>query len=156
MTDSTSNTSAADNAGPLPAVSNPFSSQPTGLVETIFAETLGLSMHNAVASQQSSQMTTAASITNACARLLQSPVPKAPQKKEKEKKAEAEPAKAAAEPAQAPVEAPPAKKKFNIMNFLKPKKKTQESTERTEPTASTTDDDGAETQATQEPTEAKS
>ena len=59
----------------LAAHNNPFSSQPTGLVETTFAETIGLSMHNAVTNQQSSQMTTSASITNACARLLQTPAP---------------------------------------------------------------------------------
>ena len=54
---------------------NPFSNQPTGLVETTLAETLGLSMHNAVSNQQSAQITASASITNACARLLQAPVP---------------------------------------------------------------------------------
>lgn len=48
-----------------------FSNQSTGLLETTLADTLGLSMHNAVSSQQQSQMTTAASVTNACARLLQ-------------------------------------------------------------------------------------
>ncbi|NOI27093.1 RebB family R body protein [Vibrio coralliilyticus] len=48
-----------------------FSSQPTSLLETTLADTLGLSMHNAVSTQQQSQMTTAASVTNACARLLQ-------------------------------------------------------------------------------------
>jgi hypothetical protein len=123
MTDTTDNVT--------PAVSNPFSGQPTGLVETTFAETLGLSMHNAVTTQQSSQMTTAASITNACARLLQAPVPVAPAKKEK-----------APEPAPPPAatEPPPAKKRFNIMNFLKPKKKTDDgtTTQSTEPTISDT------------------
>ncbi|WP_216825044.1 RebB family R body protein [Agarilytica rhodophyticola] len=62
---------------------NPFSSQATGLVETTFAETLGLAMHNAVTNQQNSQMTASASITNACARLLQSPTPKKPKPKSK-------------------------------------------------------------------------
>lgn len=56
-----------------PAEINPFSSQSTGLVETTFAETLGLSMHNAITNQQNAQMTASASITNACARLLQTP-----------------------------------------------------------------------------------
>ena len=123
-----------DNA--TPAVSNPFSGQPTGLVETTFAETLGLSMHNAVTTQQSAQMTTAASITNACARLLQTPVPSAPAKKEKK------PEKAAAPETtpEAPPEPPKAKKKFNLMNFLKPKKKTEKEAApvRTEPTTSDT------------------
>ncbi|WP_367990652.1 RebB family R body protein [Vibrio sp. NTOU-M3] len=48
-----------------------FSPQATGLLETTLADTLGLSMHNAITNQQQSQMTTAASVTNACARLLQ-------------------------------------------------------------------------------------
>ncbi|WCN09853.1 RebB family R body protein [Marinomonas mediterranea] len=48
-----------------------FSAQPTTLLETTLTDTLGLSMHNAVTNQQQSQMTTAASVTNACARLLQ-------------------------------------------------------------------------------------
>ncbi|MCF2859257.1 RebB family R body protein [Pseudoalteromonas sp. SMS1] len=51
----------------------PFSQQATSMTETTLAETLGLSMHNAVTSQQHAQMTTAASITNACARLLKTP-----------------------------------------------------------------------------------
>lgn len=137
MSDTTSNTAEAESGTALPAVSNPFSAQPTTMVETTFAETLGLSMHNAVTSQQSSQMTTAASITNACARLLQSPIPPAPAKKEKEPE---QAATEEAEPeAQAPAEEPPAKKKFNIMKFLKPKKKADETAEtRTEPTASDT------------------
>ncbi|CAG8999209.1 MAG: hypothetical protein CENE_01178 [Candidatus Celerinatantimonas neptuna] len=48
-----------------------FSPQPSTLIETTLADTLGLSMHNAIVNQQQSQMTTAASVTNACARLLQ-------------------------------------------------------------------------------------
>ena len=124
-----------DNA--TPAVSNPFSGEPTGLVETTFAETLGLSMHNAVTTQQSAQMTTAASITNACARLLQAPVPAAPAKKEKAP--EPEKAKVPEVP-ETPPEPPKAKKKFNLMNFLKPKKKAEKEAapERTEPTTSDT------------------
>ncbi|GLQ73432.1 RebB family R body protein [Vibrio penaeicida] len=55
-----------------------FSVQPTSLLETTLADTLGLSMHNAVTSQQQSQMTTAASVTNACARLLQTQIKPAP------------------------------------------------------------------------------
>lgn len=52
-----------------------FSTQPTTMLETTLTDTLGLSMHNAIMSQQQSQMTTAASITNACARLLQAQPP---------------------------------------------------------------------------------
>lgn len=48
-----------------------FSAQPTTLIETTLAETLGLSMHNAIANQQQSQMTMQASLTKACERLLQ-------------------------------------------------------------------------------------
>ncbi|MGF1714547.1 RebB family R body protein [Photobacterium chitinilyticum] len=68
---STDQRNTIENEGPL-TTQQAFSSQPTELVETTFAETIGLSMHNAVANQQQSQMTTAASVTNACARLLQS------------------------------------------------------------------------------------
>ena len=118
------------------AVSGQLSGQPTSLVETTFAETIGLSMHNAVTSQQSSQMTTAASITNACARLLQTgvPVKKAPAKKEKKaKEPEAQPEQAQPE-SDKNQDAKP-KKKFNLMNFLKPKNKNTQDAERTEPTA---------------------
>lgn len=114
------------------AVSGQMSGQPTGLVETTFAETIGLSMHNAITSQQSSQMTTAASVTNACARLLQTGVPvrKAPAKKEKKpQEPAAEPEQAAPKGENKPEDKP--KKKFNIMNFLKPKSKSEDSTERT-------------------------
>lgn len=52
-----------------------FSEQPTTIAETTMAETIGLTMHNLVASQQQSQVTTAASVTNACARLLAIPQP---------------------------------------------------------------------------------
>lgn len=71
MSDTNSNEAGA--ANPPTTQANPFSNQATGLLETTFAETLGLSMHNAVSNQQSSQMTTSASVTNACARLLQAP-----------------------------------------------------------------------------------
>ena len=95
-------------------VHNPFSNQPTGLVETTFAETLGLSMHNAIFNQQSSQMTTSASITNACARLLQTPVPLAlkPQEPEEEEIEEIE--------EEIDIQKP--KKRFNIFKFLKSNK----------------------------------
>ena len=67
-----------------------FSEQPTTIAETTMAETIGLSMHNLVANQQQSQVTTSASVTNACARLLAipqasptkpEPKPEAPKKK---------------------------------------------------------------------------
>lgn len=97
-----------------------FSNQPTGLVETTFAETIGLSMHNAISNQQNSQMTTAASITNACARLLQAPAP--PLKPEKVEKKEPEPEpKVEQETELKENSQPPKKKRFNILNFLKNK-----------------------------------
>ncbi len=61
-----------------------FSEQPTTIAETAMAETIGLTMHNLVANQQQSQVTTAASITNACARLLAIPQP-SPQPESKKK-----------------------------------------------------------------------
>lgn len=111
--------SPADSSNPEPQASivNPFSVQPTGLVETTFAETLGLSMHNAISNQQSSQMTTSASITNACARLLQAPMPV----KAKKDKGEAEEQGTDEE-----LEKTPPKKRFNVMNFLKRNNKDEE------------------------------
>ncbi|RSD26951.1 RebB family R body protein [Vibrio pectenicida] len=50
-----------------------FSDQPTSIAETTLSETIGLTMHNLVANQQQSQVTTSASVTNACARLLAIP-----------------------------------------------------------------------------------
>lgn len=117
------------------ADNNPFSHQPTSMVEATLAETLGLSMHNAITNQQSAQMTTAASITNACARLLQTPT---------HLPASAQPNNATTAPAVLPLEqhadiedvepeeeaAPPAsqKKRFNLFNFLgkKPKEPTDD------------------------------
>ncbi|NGN96233.1 hypothetical protein G5S52_00755 [Grimontia sp. S25] len=101
-----------------------FSNQSTGLLETTLADTLGLSMHNAVSNQQQSQMTTAASVTNACARLLQTqakPSNFGPIE-------EAEPAivvtaedRLGRSPASETLteEEPQTKKKFSLMGFLK-------------------------------------
>lgn len=61
-----------------------FSEQPTTITETTLAETIGLSMHNLVVNQQQSQVTTAASVANACVRLLSIPQA-APQPKPKKK-----------------------------------------------------------------------
>ncbi|RBP53106.1 RebB family R body protein [Arenicella xantha] len=46
-------------------------SQSIGLLEMVSAETLGMSMHNAVTAQQNSQMSTSASVTASCAKMLQ-------------------------------------------------------------------------------------
>ena len=110
------------NDGSQDNITNPFSVQPTGLVETTFAETLGLSMHNAITNQQSSQMTTAASITNACARLLQAPLPVKAGKDKDEENTDGEPQDEELE------QAPP-KKRFNVMNFLKRNKTEEQSDE---------------------------
>lgn len=97
MSDTNSNEAGAT---PPPTIqANPFSNQATGLLETTFAETLGLSMHNAVSNQQSSQMTTSASVTNACARLLQVPaVIRATAEKNKDKTTEQSEPDSAAQP----------------------------------------------------------
>ena len=119
----------------VPEDNHPFSQQPTSMVEATLAETLGLSMHNAITNQQSAQMTTSASITNACARLLQTPThlpastqqthaapqaPPAPLQLEQDADIEdVEPEKEVTPP-------PPQKKRFNLFNFLgkKPKEST--------------------------------
>lgn len=59
---------------------SPFSAQPTSFIETTFAGSLGISMHNEVSGQQSARLTSLASTTNACKLLLQTkaqpPAPK--------------------------------------------------------------------------------
>ncbi|BFM50405.1 RebB family R body protein [Marinomonas sp. THO17] len=113
-----------------------FSVQPTSLLETTLTDTLGLSMHNAVTNQQQSQMTTAASITNACARLLKthSVVAKPKPKAEEKASANEDHTKEASAAAQdtSPPEDPPAKKKaLNVKGFLKAKKGAED--EQTQP-----------------------
>jgi|GEM_PF-3323570 len=49
-----------------------FDHQSTGLVDVTFAETLGLSMHNAVNAQLNAQMAASSSVTSACTRILSS------------------------------------------------------------------------------------
>lgn len=103
-----------------------FSVQPTGLLETTLTDTLGLSMHNAVTNQQQSQMTTAASITNACARLLKTHSVVA-KPKAKVEEAPAKEGDATAKTNDAPNnvpgdESPPKKKALNVKGFLKGKK----------------------------------
>ena len=50
-----------------------FSEQPTSLIETTLVETLGLSMHNAVSTQQSSQVQGNAAVANTMSMLLSIP-----------------------------------------------------------------------------------
>lgn len=73
MSDETTSNTAPEIGSLKGTVSGPMTEQATGIVDTIFAETLGLGMHNAVSSQLNSQMTTSASVTSACARLLKTP-----------------------------------------------------------------------------------
>ncbi|KZN39645.1 RebB family R body protein [Pseudoalteromonas luteoviolacea] len=115
----------------------PFSQQATSMTETTLAETLGLSMHNAVTSQQHAQMTTAASITNACARLLKTPgTPPAPGNNKAPADEEGDEVMIA-EPAEAEPSKKEKKPRFNLFRFGKNKKtqaadpppKTDDSTE---------------------------
>ncbi len=45
-----------------------------GLLDAVMAETIGMSMHNAVTAQQNSQMMGSAAVAATCARLLKAPV----------------------------------------------------------------------------------
>jgi len=45
-------------------------SQGVGMVDVVSAETIGMFMHNAITSQQNSQLTSNASVTATCARML--------------------------------------------------------------------------------------
>jgi len=45
-------------------------SEAMSLLDLVSAETLGMSMHNAVTAQQNAQMSTNASVTASCARML--------------------------------------------------------------------------------------
>jgi len=130
MSDINGDTPKPDSQQLPTVVSNPFSNQPTGMVETTFAETLGLSMHNAITNQQSSQMTTSASITNACARLLQAQSPMTKSKKASVPKVVSE--KVSSTEATEEIESEvnnenksTPKKRFNIMGFFKRKNKNE-------------------------------
>jgi len=46
-----------------------------GIVNMVTAETLGMSMHNAVSAQQNSQMSASASVTASCVKMLQAAPP---------------------------------------------------------------------------------
>jgi len=50
-------------------------SEAMGLIDMVTAETLGMSMHNAITAQQNSQMSTTASVTASCAKMLQAQIP---------------------------------------------------------------------------------
>jgi hypothetical protein len=53
-------------------------SQAFGILDTVMAETLGMSMHNAVMRQQADGMVNAAAMTATCAKMLQSQHPQNP------------------------------------------------------------------------------
>lgn len=55
---------------PVTGTQQGFDYQATGLVDVTFAETLGLSMHNAVTTQLNAQMAASSSTTSACSRIL--------------------------------------------------------------------------------------
>lgn len=80
MTDTNSTDQQATPA-PTQSVFQSYDHQATGLLDATFAETLGLSMHNAVNSQLNAQMSAATSITSACNRILQSGVSARPAQK---------------------------------------------------------------------------
>lgn len=53
-------------------------SESMNMIDIVTAETLGMSMHNAVTAQQNSQMSANASITASCAKMLQAQLPPEP------------------------------------------------------------------------------
>lgn len=98
------------------ALYRPYSAQPTSLVETSFASSLGLSMHNEVNSQQSARLTTLASTTNACKLMLQTrirPVAASSSKANAEPELRAE---------QEDRNTAPPKKRFNLGGFFRSNK----------------------------------
>jgi hypothetical protein len=50
-------------------------SQSAAMLDIVMAETMGMSMYNAVSRQQSSSMVGSAAVTSACAKMLQTPFP---------------------------------------------------------------------------------
>jgi len=56
------------NSGHAPA-------QSAAMLDVVMAETMGMSMYNAVSRQQSSSMVGSAAVTSACAKMLQTPFP---------------------------------------------------------------------------------
>lgn len=49
--------------------------QSAAMLDVVMAETMGMSMYNAVSRQQSSSMVGSAAVTSACAKMLQTPFP---------------------------------------------------------------------------------
>ena len=66
----------------LSLIQQPHASNSTAMLSNVLADTLGMSMHNAVTQQQNAQMLNSASTTAACARILNAfaPVPFEPWK----------------------------------------------------------------------------
>ncbi len=81
MNDGTMNTQVIDAATTTAALlTGQAPSQATGILDTVMAETLGMSMHNAVMRQQADGMVGAAAVTATCAKMLQAPPYLSPKK----------------------------------------------------------------------------
>lgn len=48
------------------------------MLDPVMAETIGMTMHNAVSAQHNSQMLSSAAVTSTCARMLATPPPSSP------------------------------------------------------------------------------
>jgi hypothetical protein len=74
MSDGTMNTRIVDSVTTnATLLTGQAPSQAFGILDTVMAETLGMSMHNAVMRQQADGMVSAAATTAACAKMLQTP-----------------------------------------------------------------------------------
>lgn len=117
MTDSNQNEPQDKDKGSSEQYST-FSVQPTTLVETSFAGSLGLSMHNEVNNQQSARLASLAATTNACKLILAAKLSGG--KSQEPKKEEAPTPEAAKEPE--PVAKPSLTQRLNLGKFLERKK----------------------------------
>ena len=73
----TQNSTAGAGNGGSQSFSN-GASQSQSMVDAVMAETIGMSMHNAVSSQQRAQMLSSAAVTAACARIVAATAKEAP------------------------------------------------------------------------------
>ncbi|UAA37895.1 RebB family R body protein [Paraneptunicella aestuarii] len=125
MTDSNKNDQQDKDKGGTERYS-PFSVQPTTLVETSFAGSLGLSMHNEVNNQQSARLASLAATTNACKLILSAKLSggKAPEPKKVAKAGSESSPEAGSEAVKEPekTEKSSFTKRLNLGNFLGRKK----------------------------------
>ena len=127
----------------------PFSAQPTTLIETSLAGSLGLSMHNEVSNQQSARLASLASTTNACKMILESKLAR----KQAESPKDEPKASESAEVDQGPPQKP--KSRLNLGKFLE-RKKPAETADASAPQApASTPTEGSEV-TTNEPTQGNS